>query len=151
MTGQSAYGRRPVQPILALLALGVPLFGAPARADEYLDAANRAAEASPGTQPAEEVLFPALLAMEEPPLRVGMGRGELRELITRVAEESRLVEAGIFVREELRRLVDEHVSGRVDHNYRLWLLFNLELWYRHFIAGEQQAELEAWIGRAKAA
>ena len=78
-------------------------------------------------------------------------RGELRTLILRVTEASRLVEAGILVREEMQRLVDEHLSGRVDHNYRLWLLYNLELWYRHFCEGSAVESLEAWVDDAKAA
>ena len=36
----------------------------------------------------------------------------------------------IFQRAEMKRLLDEHVGG-VDHNYRLWMLFNLELFQRH--------------------
>jgi asparagine synthase (glutamine-hydrolysing) len=76
-------------------------------------------------------------------------RGELRPLVERVVRESRLVEAGIFRREELRRLADEHLEGQVDHNYRLWLLFNIELWYRHFFDGEGVAALEAWVDEAR--
>ena len=76
-------------------------------------------------------------------------RGELRPLITEVARGSRLAEVGLFRREEMERLVTEHVSGRVDHNYRLWLLFNLEVWYRHFFDGEPTEELEAWVDRAR--
>jgi len=76
-------------------------------------------------------------------------RGELRPLVERVVGESRLVEAGIFRREELRRLADEHLGGRVDHNYRLWLLFNVELWYRHFFDGASVAALERWVDEAR--
>ncbi|HEX6052247.1 MAG TPA: asparagine synthase (glutamine-hydrolyzing) [Gemmatimonadaceae bacterium] len=72
-------------------------------------------------------------------------RSELRHLIEQVAETSRLAEHGIFRREEMRRLVGEHVTGRVDHSYRLWLLFTLEVWYRHYIQGEPVDMLEALI------
>ena len=71
---------------------------------------------------------------------------ELRHLIEQIAETSRLVEHGVFRREEMRRLVNEHVAGRVDHSYRLWLLFTLEIWYRHYIQGEPVDMLEALIG-----
>jgi asparagine synthase (glutamine-hydrolysing) len=78
-------------------------------------------------------------------------RGELRGLITEVGRTSRLAEIGLFRGEEMQRLVAEHVGGHVDHNYRLWLLFNLELWYRHFFDGQTTEELEAWVDRARGA
>ena len=78
-------------------------------------------------------------------------RGDLRGLIEAVAEGSRLAEVGLFRREEMRRLVAEHVGGKIDHNYRLWMLFNLELWYRHFLDGESVEELEAWVDSARGA
>jgi asparagine synthase (glutamine-hydrolysing) len=76
-------------------------------------------------------------------------RGELRPLAEAVTADSRLAEAGIFRREETRRLLDEHLGGRVDHNFRLWMLFNLELWYRHFIEGEDVPQLESWVERCR--
>jgi asparagine synthase (glutamine-hydrolysing) len=76
-------------------------------------------------------------------------RGPLRPLIERVAEESRLAEAGIFRRDEMRRLVAEHVAGAMDHNYRLWMLFNLELFWRHWIERTPVGELEDWVERAR--
>lgn len=78
-------------------------------------------------------------------------RGELQPLIRRTVASSRLVEAGIFERAEMQRLVDEHVSGGIDHNYRLWLLYNLELWYRYWIEGTSVSALEEWIRGTKAA
>ena len=44
-----------------------------------------------------------------------------------------------------QRMLNEHVSGKLDHNYRLWMLFNLEVFYRHFFEGESVEELEGWI------
>lgn len=78
-------------------------------------------------------------------------RGELRGLLTRTVDESRMAAAGIFRREAMQRLLREHVEGGIDHNFRLWMLFNLELWYRHFVDGESVASLEGWVDRAKAA
>jgi asparagine synthase (glutamine-hydrolysing) len=37
---------------------------------------------------------------------------------------------GLFRREEVRRLLAEHESGRRDHGHRLWCLLMLELWLR---------------------
>ena len=72
-------------------------------------------------------------------------RGELRPLMENVVEDSRLVEAGLFRRDGMRRLLDEHLNGGIDHNFRLWMLFNVELWYRHFIEGTDTAALGEWI------
>ena len=63
--------------VVAMAAMGV----SPARADKYLDGANRAAAATSGTRPVEETLFPVLASMDEPPVRVGMSRDEMRELM----------------------------------------------------------------------
>ena len=46
------------------------------------------------------------------------------------------MEHGIFRAEYVRRLTNEHLAGRADHNYRLWILINLEFWYRSFMDGE---------------
>jgi asparagine synthase (glutamine-hydrolysing) len=76
-------------------------------------------------------------------------RSELRPFLARLVDQSRFVEHGIFNREYIRSLVDEHVSGRVDHSYRLWILINLEFWYRSFIDGEsidsQRARVDALL------
>ncbi|MHB1131397.1 MAG: asparagine synthase (glutamine-hydrolyzing) [Chloroflexota bacterium] len=77
-------------------------------------------------------------------------RGELRPVLTNVLGDSRLVAEGYFRPEAIRTLLDEHVSGRVDHNYRLWLLFNLELWHRLFMEGQSQAEIGEMLARHSA-
>ena len=78
-------------------------------------------------------------------------RGELRSLMLHTVEESRLAAEGIFRREEMRRLLEEHLSGRVDHNFRLWMIFNLELWLRHYMEREPVTLLQEWVDRARAA
>lgn len=76
-------------------------------------------------------------------------QGPLRILMQRTIDESRFVEAGLFRRDTLQRLQDEHVSGRLDHNYRLWMLFNLEMFWRHYFEGEDVHSLEQWIAAAR--
>jgi hypothetical protein len=56
-----------------------------------------------------------------------------------------LVEAGVFRADEMMRLAQEHWSGENDHNYRLWMLFNLEMFWRHFIDDVSVDKLEEWI------
>jgi asparagine synthase (glutamine-hydrolysing) len=74
-------------------------------------------------------------------------RNDLREFVSRVFAVSRLVELGIFERSYLQQLLAEHLSGRVDHNYRLWILINLEFWYRLYFEGETVESLQQWAER----
>jgi asparagine synthase (glutamine-hydrolysing) len=75
-------------------------------------------------------------------------RGELRPLLGEVARTSRFVEIGAFDRGYVEELIQEHVSGARDHNYRLWILLNLELWHRRFIEGQSQSEVAGWLAEA---
>jgi asparagine synthase (glutamine-hydrolysing) len=72
-------------------------------------------------------------------------RGRLRPMLQKTIEESRLAEAGVFRTDEMMRLAQEHWSGENDHNYRLWMLFNIEMFWRHFIDGVGVEKLEDWI------
>ena len=77
-------------------------------------------------------------------------RGELKSLLQQVIDDSHLVEAGVLRREEMQRLHDEHCTGGIDHNFRLWILFQLELFQRHAIEGASVEELEAWVAAGRA-
>ncbi len=72
-------------------------------------------------------------------------RGELSPLLREVMRQSRFIEAGIFEPDYVHGLVDEHVQGKRDHNYRLWLLLNLELWHRLFLEGQSVEAVEHWV------
>jgi asparagine synthase (glutamine-hydrolysing) len=76
-------------------------------------------------------------------------RGKLRPLLERVIAESRFVEAGVFNRSYMSELLSEHVEGRIDHNYRLWLLLNLEVWYRLHIDGSETDDVLSWLVAGK--
>ena len=43
------------------------------------------------------------------------------------------ISRGHFRPEAIRQLVDEHVSNRWDHSYRLWCLLCLEVWHRIYL------------------
>jgi hypothetical protein len=45
----------------------------------------------------------------------------------------------------MHTLLEEHLSGRVDHNFRLWILLNLEIWERHCIEGQSPEQLRAFV------
>lgn len=60
-------------------------------------------------------------------------RRELKEMVHDVFTSSCLIQDGIFNPIALRRMFDEHQSGKINHQHRIWLFVNLELWYRMFI------------------
>ena len=76
-------------------------------------------------------------------------RGPLRHLMQRTIDSSRFVEAGLFRPAALQNMLDEHSSGRVDHNYRLWMIFNLEIFWRIYLDGESVATVEDWISNER--
>jgi asparagine synthase (glutamine-hydrolysing) len=49
---------------------------------------------------------------------------------------STLAEAGYLGREGLLSILEEHRQQGIDHSHRLWMLLNLEMWYRIFIRQE---------------
>ncbi|MCA8995660.1 MAG: asparagine synthase (glutamine-hydrolyzing) [Planctomycetaceae bacterium] len=60
-------------------------------------------------------------------------RNELTPLLRETLLSDRCLDRGIFRREELVRLIDDHVSRRWDHSYRLWNLLCLECWHRVYV------------------
>jgi asparagine synthase (glutamine-hydrolysing) len=72
-------------------------------------------------------------------------KGPLRPLMQELIASSRLAEAGLFRGAAMADLLDEHAAGRVDHNYRLWLLLNIELWLRMFMDGMSQDDLNGYL------
>ena len=59
-------------------------------------------------------------------------RTDLKDFLTNLFKNSRFVELGIFDQEYINLLLNEHLSGKRDHNFRLWILLNLEIWYKIF-------------------
>jgi asparagine synthase (glutamine-hydrolysing) len=72
-------------------------------------------------------------------------RREIRPLLEETVRSSRFVARGVFDQAYIARLVEEHVEGKQDHNFRLWILLNLEVWHRLFIDGESREETLAWV------
>jgi asparagine synthase (glutamine-hydrolysing) len=60
-------------------------------------------------------------------------RGPLQPMVHDLLESRRSVERGVFEPAGVRRLLDDHGSGRADHPHRLWQLLMLELWFRQFV------------------
>jgi len=90
------------------------------------------------------VLPPSILARPKMGFPVPVGswfRGRWRGMVTELVLGERAKQRGIFDHETVRRLVGEHVSGRVEHTERLWALVNFELWLRRFMDGEEEVRL----------
>ena len=60
-------------------------------------------------------------------------RHELRQVAYDVLLDLHTLARGIFDGEAVRTMLDEHVSGRINHRYRIWELLVLELWFRTYI------------------
>jgi asparagine synthase (glutamine-hydrolysing) len=60
-------------------------------------------------------------------------RNELRELTYDILLENRAIQRGLFRKDAVQLLIDEHMAKQADHSYRIWTLLFLELWYRMFI------------------
>ena len=63
-------------------------------------------------------------------------KGPLLPVLQHLLGQSVLVEEEIFRREPIERLVAEHVAHRADHHVRLWMILNVEVWYRMYVRGE---------------
>lgn len=71
--------------------------------------------------------------------------GKLQPVLKRVFEDSLLVADGIFEPAYLGRVLDEHVRRRADNHWKIWMLLNLEIWYRMKIRGVGQETVESWL------
>lgn len=60
-------------------------------------------------------------------------RDELRDFTRDILLGPACLQRGYFRPETVRKLVDDHQSGRFDHSYRLWALLVLELWHRQWV------------------
>jgi asparagine synthase (glutamine-hydrolysing) len=72
-------------------------------------------------------------------------KGPLLPVVRHLLAGSKLIEEGIFQRETVDRLVEEHVAGKADHHVRLWMILNVEVWYRMFIHGEALEDLSGLL------
>ena len=60
-------------------------------------------------------------------------RGALRPLVDELLSEEVITKRGLFRPEEVRRLIDNNLTGREDYNLQVFQLLNLELWHRQFM------------------
>jgi len=67
-------------------------------------------------------------------------RHELKDLIMTLLLEPRTLQRGYFDQRGIKRLLDEHFSGKRMHTGRIWRLLMFELWHRNYL--EQFTRLE---------
>jgi asparagine synthase (glutamine-hydrolysing) len=72
-------------------------------------------------------------------------RTDLANFLKNLFQQSRFVELGIFDADYIQQLLDEHISGKADHNFRIWILLNLEIWYRLYFENETVESMTAFI------
>ena len=60
-------------------------------------------------------------------------RGRLRDALQDTLHERRIREAGFLRPEAVRKLVNDHLSGRRDNRKPLWTLFMFERWREQWL------------------
>jgi asparagine synthase (glutamine-hydrolysing) len=60
-------------------------------------------------------------------------RNELYDFVRSFLLDSFYVKQGLFNKERVLRLLEDHRQNRVDNHVRLWMLLNLEIWHRIYI------------------
>ena len=60
-------------------------------------------------------------------------RGKMQPFLREVVLSEKALKRGMFKRETVERLIDEHVRGQRDYAHQLWTLLMLELWFQRFI------------------
>ncbi|HZS11272.1 MAG TPA: asparagine synthase-related protein [Nitrospirales bacterium] len=63
-------------------------------------------------------------------------QGPLMAYVTKILLDKRAQSRGIFQPAFIRRVLDEHLSGRVNHRLLIWSLLSFEWWQRLFLDGE---------------
>ena len=70
-------------------------------------------------------------------------KGPLVPVLEDLLSHSAVVEAGIFRPAAIEQLLAEHVAGKSDHHVRLWMILNVEIWYRLYQLGESVDDVSA--------
>ncbi|OGW17185.1 MAG: asparagine synthase (glutamine-hydrolyzing) [Nitrospinae bacterium RIFCSPLOWO2_12_FULL_45_22] len=74
-------------------------------------------------------------------------RKELKPFLRNIVKESRFIEHKIFDHEYVHNMTEEHIAGKRDHNFRIWIFMNLEIWYRLFIEQQSFNTIQEWINK----
>ena len=75
---------------------------------------------------------------------------KLAPFLEKAFAESQLIADGLFSKQYVELLLDEHRRRKIDHSQRIWMLLNLEIWYRMTVNGLGLEGAEAWVQRLSA-
>ena len=64
-------------------------------------------------------------------------KGELANYLKSIILNKRFFKRNFFEKKYVEEIVQQHISGRVNHSSRLWTLLCFEIWCRIFLDGEQ--------------
>jgi asparagine synthase (glutamine-hydrolysing) len=67
----------------------------------------------------------------------------LRDLLEEELSENRLRQIGYFNYKMISKTVQEHLSGRRNHENKIWALLNFVLWHRIYIAEPLERDFTA--------
>jgi asparagine synthase (glutamine-hydrolysing) len=77
-------------------------------------------------------------------------RGPLKASAEELVLGSRTTARGVFDKNAVRNMFNEHLSGTRKHDERLWVLMGLELWHRIFVDGEDHQSVARSLGWERA-
>jgi asparagine synthase (glutamine-hydrolysing) len=59
-------------------------------------------------------------------------RGELKNFAYETILSEKAISRGLFKKEALKAILDEHANTKINHAYRIWALITLELWFQEY-------------------
>ena len=82
------------------------------------------------------------------PIAIWM-RTDLRNFLQSLFKQSRFIQLGIFNGDYVSDIINEHIAGKKDHNFRIWILLNLEIWYRIYFENQSLESIKEFINKIK--
>lgn len=77
-------------------------------------------------------------------------KSDLKTLVLDIFSKERVKREGFFEYSHIKRLLDEHFSGRRDNRKSIWTLLIFELWYENFMKGfNNEVEATRFIEMSK--
>jgi len=70
---------------------------------------------------------------------------EFKHLYKTFLNGSHLVRDGYLNQSAINTLLHEHLSNKIDHSNRLWLICNAEVWYRMYIENQGKAAIKTLL------
>lgn len=59
-------------------------------------------------------------------------RGELKDYVKNILLSEKALARGLFKKEAIKDIIDEHADTQINHAHRLWALITLELWFQEY-------------------